>query len=173
VPKRPLLRFRAAVGQHPLEVHPLVELVHLAQEGCLLEGVRGEQRAHHEQPRVDGREFALPHPLAALPVDEVIEPAALVFELQVSVHHSMGAAERVCAGEPAAANGYRQARQRVAARRDAGDLEAVALIIAGAVFGEPAVGVRLAPEKVERALRQLLQERSRVYHGQGIRFISV
>jgi hypothetical protein len=42
--------------------------------------------------------------------------------------------------------------QWIAARRDAGDLEAVALIIAGAVFGEPAVGVRLAPEKVERAL---------------------
>jgi len=61
-------------------------------------------------------------------------------------------------GEPAAANGYRQARQRVAARRDAGDLKAVALIIAGAVFGEPALGVRLAPEKVERALRQLFQD---------------
>jgi hypothetical protein len=141
----------AAVGQHPCEVDALVEALRLLTEGRRVQPFSSNQRAHHQKSRVDGRHLAVPLALARFPVDEVIEPAALMGQRQVGFERLLGAFDRLRFVYPAASDGNWQHRKREAARGNTRDYKLVRFVIVRAVFDKPRVRVRLVPEIVKRA----------------------
>ena len=81
------------------------------------------QHTGHEESRVDRRHFAPPLAGPAAPVDEVIEPAALVRQVcRRELQCRPDARHRVVLGQPAARRGHGQGRQAEAGCGDARDV---------------------------------------------------
>src|SRR5436190_15328571 len=122
------------------------------------------QHAGQQQGRIDRGELALPLACAGVEVDEVVEPAVLLF-------HSPGEAPQrrsraiddLGAWQPAAVGGDAHSGKSETYRGNAAD-------VASALVGRRPIGpctvaddaglrVRLLPEEHERAVREIFEER--------------
>ena len=160
----PAVRQRLTAGEHPLEVHATVDGVGVADHfGVVSEAAPYCEDACEEQCGVDGRQLALPRPLAGLEIDEVIEPAALLRHLLGKpAQRRFGAVDDARTRLPAACRGNAQPAQPEANGGDAADVGRV--LVGGTAVGarpvanDPGANIRLLPEERKRPPRQILQK---------------
>ena len=164
--RRPPHRDGRAAVEGPVPLGPLVERRGALAELPLVRAVAvevagGEEGAGQEDRRVDGRELALPRPAPLVHVQEVVvEPAvadavagAVLRRVAEKADGGEGEPERPLSAAPPALHGDREGRQQEAGGGDGG----WALRIR-TVHHEPAGGVRLVEEVVERDALDVVEE---------------